>query len=101
MLENLSTLKPSFASPPPPPFACDDAKQISAPTLLVEGELTHQFRRLVNDELQRCLPSANRVTIRGAAHPLERHQLLKISTRQFWSFWRSTREPVFSALPTV
>jgi non-heme chloroperoxidase len=71
MLQNTSTLKPLFASPPPPPFTCDDARKIGAPTLLVEGEMTAKFRHLLVDELQRCLPSADRVQISGAAHPLE------------------------------
>jgi pimeloyl-ACP methyl ester carboxylesterase len=71
MLQNTSTLKPLFVSPVPPPFACDDAGKITAPTLLVEGELTLKVRHLLDDELQRCLPNVDRVLISGAAHPLE------------------------------
>jgi non-heme chloroperoxidase len=71
MLQNASTVKPLLASPPPPSFTCEDAKAIKAPTLLVEGQLTQTFRRLVNNELQRCLPNAERTVIPDAAHPLE------------------------------
>lgn len=71
MLQNASTVKPLLASPPPPSFTCDDARAIATPTLLVEGQLTHNFRRLVNDELQRCLPIAERAAVPNAAHPLE------------------------------
>jgi pimeloyl-ACP methyl ester carboxylesterase len=71
MLQNTSTLKPFFASPPLPPFTCDDAGKITAPTLLVEGELTQKFRHLLDNELQRCLPNVDRAQIPGAAHPLE------------------------------
>jgi pimeloyl-ACP methyl ester carboxylesterase len=71
MLQNTSTLKPFFASPPPPPFTCDDAGKIAAPTLLVEGEVTQKFRPLIDNELQRCLPSVDRVQIPGAGHTLE------------------------------
>jgi pimeloyl-ACP methyl ester carboxylesterase len=71
MLENSSTVKPLLAGPPPPPFTCDDAKKISAPTLIVEGELTLKLRVLVDDELQRCIPNTSKATITGAAHPLE------------------------------
>lgn len=71
MLQNTSTLKPLFASPPPPPFTCGDARTINVPTLLVEGELTQQFRRLVVDELQRCLPNTDRVKVANSGHPLE------------------------------
>ena len=71
LLQNASTVKPMLASPPPPSFTCDDAKAIIAPTLLVEGQLTHDFRRMVNAELQRCLPHGERAVVPGAAHPLE------------------------------
>ncbi len=71
MLQNTSTLKPLFASPPPPSFTCEDAKTIKVPTLLVEGELTQRFRHLVVDELRRCLPHADRAEVHGVGHPLE------------------------------
>jgi len=71
MLQNASTVKPLLASPPPPSFTCDDAKTMTVATLLVEGQLTHEFRRMVNAELQRCLPHAERTVVPGAAHPLE------------------------------
>jgi pimeloyl-ACP methyl ester carboxylesterase len=70
-LDNTSTMKPFFASPPPPPFTCEDAKKIEAPTLLMEGELTQPFRPLVLNELQRCLPHTERAKIPHASHPLE------------------------------
>ena len=44
MMQNTSTLKPLFASPPPPPFTCDDGKKIEMPTLLVVGEKTQLYR---------------------------------------------------------
>jgi pimeloyl-ACP methyl ester carboxylesterase len=71
MLQNTSTLKPFFAGPPPPPFTCEDAGKIGAPTLLVEGEATQKLRHFIDNELQRCLPNVDRVQIPGAAHPLE------------------------------
>jgi pimeloyl-ACP methyl ester carboxylesterase len=69
--QNAHTIKPMLASPPPPSFTCDDAKTIVVPTLLIQGELTHKFRKLVNAELQRCMPNATVVAVAGAAHPLE------------------------------
>jgi pimeloyl-ACP methyl ester carboxylesterase len=71
MRQNASTIKPLLASPPPPSFTCEDAKAIALPTLLVQGELTHKFRKMVNAELRRCLPNATVATVSGAAHPLE------------------------------
>ena len=70
-LDNASTMKPFLASPPPPPFTCDDAKKIDVPTLLMAGELTQPFRHLVLDELQRCIPNTERAKIPQASHPLE------------------------------
>jgi pimeloyl-ACP methyl ester carboxylesterase len=69
--QNAHTIKPMLASPPPPSFTCDDAKTIGMPTLLIEGELTQKYRKMVNAELERCLPHAAVVTVAGAAHPLE------------------------------
>jgi pimeloyl-ACP methyl ester carboxylesterase len=71
MLQNTSTLKPYFGSPPPPTFTCEDAMKIAAPTLLVSAELSHQFRRLIDSELERCIPQADRAIIPGTGHPLE------------------------------
>jgi pimeloyl-ACP methyl ester carboxylesterase len=69
--QNASTIKPMLASPPPPSFTCEDAKNITMPALLIEGELTQKYRKMVNAELRRCLPNATVVTVPGAAHPLE------------------------------
>jgi pimeloyl-ACP methyl ester carboxylesterase len=71
MLQNSTTLKASFASPPPPTFTCDDASKIGTPTLVVEGELTLKVRRLIDNELVRCIPRVERVLILRTAHPLE------------------------------
>jgi non-heme chloroperoxidase len=71
ILQNTSTLKPLFGSPPPPPFTCDDASKIETPTLLLEGEMTQKFRHLIDDELRRCLPNVELIQISGASHPLE------------------------------
>jgi non-heme chloroperoxidase len=71
MLQNSTTLKASFASPPPPTFTCDDASKTGTPTLVVEGELTLKVRRLIDNELVRCMPHVERVLIPRAAHPLE------------------------------
>jgi len=70
MLQNSTTLKASFVSPPPT-FTCDDASKVGTPTLVVEGELTLKIRRLIDDEVVRCMPHVERVLIPRAAHPLE------------------------------
>jgi non-heme chloroperoxidase len=57
----------------PAPFNCEDAGSIKAPTLLVTGERTLRLFTLTIDELERCLPNRERVTLPGTSHglPLE------------------------------
>ena len=56
-----------------PDFTCEDAGRITAPTLLLYGGNSPPKYRLINDELYRCLPHAERATIPGAAHVLHNH----------------------------
>ena len=52
------------------PFSCDDAARIMAPTLLLTGEGSPQQFLLVSQELARCLPRAEHVTIPHTSHLL-------------------------------
>jgi pimeloyl-ACP methyl ester carboxylesterase len=53
-----------------PPFFCEDARQVRVPTLLLSGELSPPFFNLITEELARCLPMVERVTIPGVSHDL-------------------------------
>ena len=53
-----------------PAFTCEDAAQIQAPTLLMYGELSPRMYYVINDELARCLPHAEKAIIPDAAHVL-------------------------------
>jgi pimeloyl-ACP methyl ester carboxylesterase len=57
----------------PAPFTCEHAARIKAPTLLVTGERTLRLFTVTLDELEKCLPKSERVTLRGTTHglPLE------------------------------
>ena len=50
------------------PFTREDAEKISAPVLLVTGELTPRVIRMVVDELEKCLLNAERGEVPGASH---------------------------------
>jgi non-heme chloroperoxidase len=54
-----------------PPTTCEDVQKVKTPTLLLDGELSPKIFRLINDALERCLPSAVRATISAASHGLE------------------------------
>lgn len=68
-MENAPTLAVQVnPATPPPAFTCEDAKRITAPTLLVGGSDAIKPFPAILDELERCLPSAERVTIAGVGH---------------------------------
>ncbi|MDR8392433.1 alpha/beta hydrolase [Aliifodinibius sp. S!AR15-10] len=54
-----------------PAFSCKEAQKINIPTLLVDGEISPTFLRLINDALERCLPDNERVVIPAASHDLK------------------------------
>jgi pimeloyl-ACP methyl ester carboxylesterase len=53
---------------PRPIFTCDMAKQITAPTLLSNGERSPRMFHKVIDQLESCLPNHERVEIAGSSH---------------------------------
>lgn len=54
-----------------PALTCNDAKQITVPTLLLDGEVSPRFLGLINDALEECLPNNERTMIPGASHDLK------------------------------
>lgn len=68
-MENAPTLAVQVnPTTPPPAFTCDDARKITVPTLLVGGSDAIKPMPAILDELERCLPSSERVTIPGVGH---------------------------------
>lgn len=53
-----------------PAVACDDLKAMSVPTLLVTGEDSARFFHVITDELARCLPKHERLSIAKAGHSM-------------------------------
>lgn len=69
MIENAQELKAEASSPGYfSTFACDDARKIKAPTLLLTGELSPPIFRPIIKELLRCIPEAECSIIPKASH---------------------------------
>jgi pimeloyl-ACP methyl ester carboxylesterase len=68
-LANAPALKAELVlGPGLPSFTCQDAHQISAPTLLLTGERSLRFFDRIAEVLEGCLPDAQRAEIPGAPH---------------------------------
>jgi non-heme chloroperoxidase len=57
-----------LSSGPSPNLSKDEVKRLCIPTLIITGENTIKIHKLVNEELARLLPNAERVTIPKAGH---------------------------------
>ncbi len=68
-LENAKSLKAQLTSSAPPlSFGCEDARKLTAPVLLVEGDSSLPDFIAMSRALEACLPSAERVVIPHATH---------------------------------
>jgi pimeloyl-ACP methyl ester carboxylesterase len=54
-----------------PVSTCNDAKKITIPVLLVEGERSPEMFGLVHDQLEQCFPDVDRAYIPDASHDLK------------------------------
>jgi pimeloyl-ACP methyl ester carboxylesterase len=73
-LENLPREMKAAASAPANAralFTCEDAREIRAPTLFIEGENTLPLFKLAVDATRRCMPSAELAILPKATHALE------------------------------
>lgn len=68
MDNGLSHLADNITKRPRVAFGCDEAKRITAPTLLTNGERSPDFFHRIVGELDRCLPHAQRVVIPAVSH---------------------------------
>ena len=67
LLENAATIGPTFAAAPPV-VTCDALRDVRTPTLVLNGERTRPFYRVVGERAAECLPRARRALIPQAAH---------------------------------
>jgi len=57
-----------------PVFTCNDAKKITIPALLVEGERSPEMFGMIHDQLEQCFPNVDRAFIPAASHDLKVHE---------------------------
>lgn len=69
-LDNAWQLKWPPASPEPP-LTCDQLARINVPALLLGGDRSPKIFQLVLNELQKCLPVAERAVLPDSSHGLE------------------------------
>jgi pimeloyl-ACP methyl ester carboxylesterase len=71
MMDNVGTLKPMLlGTSAATPFRSEDARKITAPTLLLEGESSTAVFRQTMRELQMDLPKSEHETLPGVSHAL-------------------------------
>jgi len=67
LLENAATIGPTFAAAPPA-VSCEALRELRMPTLVLNGERTRPFYRVVGERAAACIPRARRAWIPRAAH---------------------------------
>jgi pimeloyl-ACP methyl ester carboxylesterase len=75
-------------------FTCEDARRISAPTLLVRGEQSPRFLGAITDRLSHCLPNTEQLVQPGTSHFLhwERPDEFNAGVQAFLARHSSRRE---------
>jgi len=68
ILQNSRTLAGELPTPERDPFATDDARKISTPTLLVRGQRSPPMFQAVTSILAKSMPNATVATIRDSSH---------------------------------
>ena len=53
-----------------PPVTCEEVSKLRVPFLLVEGERSPELFHLITEQLARCAPDAQRVTVPNAGHAM-------------------------------
>jgi pimeloyl-ACP methyl ester carboxylesterase len=67
LLANAKTMGPTF-SERPTQVTCDQLRQLRVPTLVVNGEHTRLFYRLIGSTVASCVPGAKSVIISNTGH---------------------------------
>jgi non-heme chloroperoxidase len=67
LLANAKTIGPNILAPVPK-VTCDDLKVLSVPTLVLNGERTRVWYKLIGQVVAACVPGAQAATIQSAGH---------------------------------
>jgi pimeloyl-ACP methyl ester carboxylesterase len=65
---NAKTLEPLISAKPPPPIDCVKASTITVPTLVLAGEHTLSYYKMVDAQWARCIPGSESGVIPSADH---------------------------------
>jgi pimeloyl-ACP methyl ester carboxylesterase len=90
LLDNAATVGPTF-SRAAPALSCDDLRALQVPTLVLNGERTRLYYRLIGERLAACLPAGTHQTIPDAAHmtiverPAETAAIISSFLARVWS----------------
>lgn len=57
-----------------PIFTCNEARKLTIPILLIEGEYSPEMFGLIQDQLEQCLPNVVRAPIPASSHDLKIHE---------------------------
>lgn len=52
------------------PFTCEDAREVTSPTLLLQGEESPPMLQRIVQELEPCLPNSSRAVVPAAGHEM-------------------------------
>ena len=63
-----------------PRYTCQDARRVSAPTLLIDGGASAAFLRAMTRAVGACLPNVEPHTVPGAAHAVHAQQVQAFNT---------------------
>ena len=71
LYENADILGAAFRPRPlPPPFTLEQARTLTMPVLVVEGETTKPMYRIACERLESCLPDVQRIVLPDTSHAL-------------------------------
>jgi pimeloyl-ACP methyl ester carboxylesterase len=78
--DNLPELRREAAEPAgDPAFACEDARRVTAPVLLVTGGSSPLFFKAIDERLAECLPSVEAMAVPGASHAVHAQQTARFN----------------------
>jgi hypothetical protein len=86
----------TLSSDPFPRLSKEKVRRLRIPVLIITGENTIRIHRLVNEELARLLPKAERATIPRAGHfsPRENPQAFNEAVLKFFQTIKPAKESV-------
>jgi pimeloyl-ACP methyl ester carboxylesterase len=71
-------------------------RKITAPALLLSGENSYSFLKLIDQEVERLLPHGRRIILRGATHRMwfEQPEACRKAVLDFWRAQERGRSPL-------